>query len=317
MSIRAPGLIALTVFVALPLLAQDQENGDLPRFSASVDTVSLAVTLVDENGRLVAGVPQDNFTVYEDGVEQTLQFFSMGELPLKLVILLDVSGSMRQKLSMAQEAAVRFVESLEPGDEVQVVEFGNRVMTLVEFTSDLGEAAAAIRETRAQGATAIYNAIYIALKDLEAYDRRAVDRRAVVVLSDGNDTMSVLGFDDVREQARKSNVSLYAISLRASKADLAKEKYRNAKYELDVLAEESGGVSYAPQELSDLSGVYDEILTELKSQYSLGYVSSNETRDGAWRRLQILTEMPGTRVRAREGYYAPRESRLRRRRRGR
>lgn len=290
-----------------------QKPEDIPQFRVSVDTVSLSVTILDEEDRLVTGLPKENFTVYEDGVEQTIQFFTHAEVPLKMVILLDTSASMRQKLPMAQEAAIRFVESLQSDDEVQVVEFGDRVLTLTQFTRDHEKIAAAIRSTEPRGATALYNAIYISLKELEAYREDDLVRRAIIVLSDGNDTRSVLQFQDVREQARKSNVIIYAISLRASESDLEKEKYRNAKYELDQLAEESGGVSYAPQKLSDLGGVYDEILNELKQQYSMGYVSTNPAHDGEWRRIQVISATPGTRVRAREGYYAPKKSRLRRR----
>jgi Ca-activated chloride channel family protein len=301
-------------FLAVPATGQDLEV-DRPQFRVGVNTVSVAVTLLDKKGRLVTGLDEDNFTIFEDGVEQDIEFFAHGELPLKMVILLDVSTSMRQKLPMAQEAAIGFVESLKPGDEVQVVEFGERVLTLVEFTSDFDDVANAIRSTKVKGATALYRAMYVSIKDLEAYRRDALDRRAVVVLSDGNDTVSRLGFEDVKAQARRSNVIIYAISLRASRADLKKEKYRNAKYELDMLARESAGTSYAPEKLKDLAGVYEEIATELKSQYSLGYVSTNSEHDGKWRRLQILTAASGTVVRVREGYYAPRKSRRRRRRR--
>ena len=301
-------------FLAVPVTGQDPE-ADRPQFRVGVNTVSVAVTLLDEKGRLVTGLDEDNFTIFEDGVEQDIEFFAHGELPLKMVILLDVSTSMRQKLPMAQEAAIGFVGSLKPGDEVQVVEFGERVLTLVEFTSDFDDVANAIRSTKVKGATALYRAMYVSIKDLEASRRDALDRRAVVVLSDGNDTVSRLGFEDVKAQARRSNVIIYAISLRASLADLKKEKYRNAKYELDMLARESAGTSYAPEKLKDLAGVYEEIATELKSQYSLGYVSTNSEHDGKWRRLQILTAASGTVVRVREGYYAPRKSRRRLRRR--
>ena len=300
-------------FLAVPALGQDPQ-ADRPQFRVGVNTVSVAVTLLDEESRLVTGLDEDNFTIFEDGVEQDIQFFSHGELPLKMVILLDVSTSMSQKLPMAQEAAIRFAGSLKPGDEVQVVEFGERVLTLVDFTSDFELVANAIRSTKVKGATALYRAIYVSIKDLEAYRRDELDRRAVIVLSDGNDTRSRLGFEDVKTQARKSNVIIYAISLRANAADLKKEKYRNAKYELDMLARESAGKSYAPEKLKDLAGVYEEIAAELKSQYSIGYVSTNEAHDGKWRRLQILTAASGTVVRVREGYYAPRKSRLRRRR---
>jgi VWFA-related protein len=275
--------------------------------------VSLAVSVLDDDARLVTGLPQENFRIFEDGVEQQIQFFSQGELPLRMVILIDTSGSMEQKLELAQEAAVRFVRSLKSGDQVQVVEFNDRVLTLAEFTSDFDQVEQAIRGTEATGATSLYNAIYVSLKDLQRENPEELDRRAIVVLSDGNDTKSVVGFEDVKAQARKSNVMVYAISLRANENDLKKDKYLNAKYELDMLARESGGVSYAPENLGDLSGAYEQIATELKSQYSLGYVSTNAAADGGWRRLQIVSKESGTEIRSRGGYFAPRPARLKRR----
>lgn len=314
MSLPVPAGPLLAALVAAAGFAHQEPTGaDRPQFRVSVDTVSLAVSVVDDEGRLVTGLPQDNFKIFEDGVEQQIQFFSQGELPLRMVILVDTSGSMRSKLPLAQEAAVRFVRSLKPGDQVQVVEFNDRVLTLADFTSDFDRVERAIRETEATGATSLYNAIYVSLKDLHRENPEELDRRAIVVLSDGNDTKSVLGFEDVKEQARKSSVVIYAISLRASDEDLAKDKYRNAKYELDMLARESGGVSYAPEAIDDLAGVYEQIATELKSQYSLGYVSTNAAADGAWRRLQILSKEAGTEIRSRGGYFAPRPARRPRR----
>jgi VWFA-related protein len=308
-----PAGALLALVAAAGLAQQDRADDQRPQFRVSVDTVSLAVTVLDAEGRLVTDLPQDNFQIYEDGVEQQIQFFSRGELPLRMVILVDTSGSMRSKLELAQEAAVRFVRSLKPGDQVQVVEFNDRVLTLAEFTTDFDQVEQAIRQTEATGATSLYNAIYVSLKDLHRENPEELDRRAIVVLSDGNDTKSVLGFEDVKEQARKSSVVIYAISLRATDEDLAKEKYRNAKYELDMLARESGGVSYAPENIDDLAGVYEQIAAELKSQYSLGYVSTNAVADGAWRRLQILSKEPGTELRTRVGYFAPRPVRRHRR----
>ena len=279
------------------------------RFSVSVDTVSVAVTVLDDKERIIAGLPRENFRIFEDGVEQQVEFFSRDELPLKMVILLDTSTSMRAKLALAQQAAVDFVGTLKPDDEVQVVEFNERVLTLVEFTSDFDRVIEAIQQTKLAGATSLYNAIYISLKDLEAQSESELDRRAIIVLSDGNDTNSRLVFEDVRQQARKSNVIIYAISLRASESDLKKDKYRNAKYELDMLARETGGVSYAPEKIGDLSDVYDEIASELKGQYTLSYISTNPEQDGSWRQLQILSAREGSQIRAREGYYAPKARR--------
>jgi Ca-activated chloride channel homolog len=310
-----PGGMLLTALAAGTAFAQEEPRADdqRPQFRVSVDTVSLAVTVLDEEGRLASELPQENFQIFEDGVPQQIQFFSRGELPLRMVILVDTSGSMRSKLELAQEAAVRFVRSLKPVDQVQVVEFNDRVLTLAEFTSDFDRVEQAIRETEATGATSLYNALYVSLKDLHRDSPEELDRRAIVVLSDGNDTKSVLGFEDVKEQARKSSVVIYSISLRATEEDLVKDKYRNAKYELDMLARESGGVSYAPEKIGDLSGVYEQIANELKSQYSLGYVSTNSATDGAWRRLQVISNEGGTEIRTRPGYFAPRPARKSRR----
>ncbi len=310
MTRRLPAGVSLAALVAATVFAQQKER---PQFRVSVDTVSLSVSVLDAEGRLVRGLPQNNFQIYEDGVAQAIQFFAEGALPLRMVILVDTSGSMRQKLELAQEAAVRFVRSLKPEDQVQVVEFNDRVLTLAEFTSDFDRVEQAIRQTEATGATSLYNAVYVSLKELDRGNPEELDRRAIVVLSDGNDTKSIVGFEDVKEQARKSSVVIYAISLRASDEDLAKDKYRNAKYELDMLARESGGVSYAPRTIGDLAGVYEQIATELKSQYSLGYVSTNTVADGDWRRLQILSQEAGTEVRTRGGYFAPRPVRRPRR----
>lgn len=302
--------MAASLLGACSLFAQPPDPR--PKFRVDVDTVSLSVTLLDDKGGLVNGLTAENFKVYEDGVEQTIRYFSQAELPLKMVILLDTSSSMRQKIDMARQAAIRFVRSLKPRDEVQVVEFNDRVLTLAEFSSDFGHVEQAIEATEVGGATSLYNAIYISLKDLELQTKDELDRRAIVVLSDGNDTKSLLGFEDVKQQARRSNVIIYAISLRATEQDLEKDKYRNAKYELDMLARESGGMSYAPDKLEDLSGVYEEIATELASQYAIGYVSTNDTQDGKWRRLQVLSAESGTEVRMRGGYYARRAPRRRR-----
>lgn len=314
MSSRLPAGVFLAAFVASRLFGQESNPADQrPQYHVSVDTVSLAVSVVDDEGRLVSELPQENFQVFEDGVEQEIRFFSRGELPLRMVILVDTSGSMQERMELAQEAAVRFVRSLKPGDQVQVVEFNDRVLTLAEFTSDFDRVEQAIRQTRATGATSLYNAVYVSMKDLHREDPEELDRRAIVLLSDGNDTKSVLGFEDVKEQARKGSVVIYAISLRATESDLLKDKYRNAKYELDLLARETGGVSYAPEKIQDLAGVYDQIATELKSQYSLGYVSTNAAADGAWRHLQVISKEEGTKTRTRQGYFAPRPARRPRR----
>ncbi|HEX9726026.1 MAG TPA: VWA domain-containing protein, partial [Vicinamibacteria bacterium] len=163
----------------------------------------------------------------------------------------------------------------------------------------------AIRSTKAQGATSLYEALYISLRSFSR-QRDGDERLAVVVLSDGNDTRSLVTFDDVRDLARKTDVLVYTISLRGQEDDLRKQKYADAKYELEKLSVETGGSSFAPAGIDDLAGVYERIAAELKSQYNIGYVSTNAKTDGSWRRLQVMCDQEGTEVRSRVGYYAPR-----------
>jgi len=299
-----PCLFASVAVVSARSFAQDPGQ-NRAQFRVSVEMVSLSVTVFDEERRLVTDLEAENFAVFEDGVPQQIKIFSREALPLRMVILLDTSASIQERLPLAQEAAVRFVQSLKPGDEVKVIEFNDRVLTLSEFTADFELAENAIRSTKAQGATSLYEALYISLRSFSRY-RNGDERMAVIVLSDGNDTRSLVTFDDVREMARKTDVLIYTISLRGQEEDLRKQKYADAKFELEKLSGETGGSAFAPGQIEDLAGVYDRIAAELKSQYNIGYVSTNAKTDGSWRRLQLRCDGEGVVVRGRVGYYAPR-----------
>jgi VWFA-related protein len=301
--------LAFVASISVLTAGAQQTSGDRsdqrPRFQVNVDMVSLSLTVFDEKRKLVTDLEESNFAIYEDGVKQDIRLFSREDLPLRMVILLDTSSSMRMKMAMAQAAAIEFVRSLKAGDVVKVIEFNDRVLALLDFTADVDQVEAAIRRTAPDGATALYNAIYISLQSLSRR-RRVDERQAIVVLSDGADTRSLVTFEDVRDLARKTDVTVYTISLRGTEEDLKKQKYFNAKYVLDKLAEESGGSAFSPETIKDLSGVYEQIAAELKSQYNIGYTSTNTKADGGWRRIQVLCERPGLDVRTRSGYYAPR-----------
>jgi len=295
----------VVAFVSVFSQTMAQESKQAAQFRVSVEMVSLSATVFDEKQRLVTDLEQENFAIYEDGVAQKIRVFSKEDLPLRMVILLDTSASMGRRMDLAQEAAVRFARSLKEGDQVKVIEFNSRVLTLAEFTTDFEKVENAIRATKAEGATSLYEALYIALRSLSRR-RQGDERQSIVVLSDGNDTRSLVTFEDVRQLARKTDVLIYTISLRGSKDDLKKQKYSDAKYELEKLSGETGGSSFAPEQSKDLSGIYEQIAIELKSQYNIGYVSTNTNSDGAWRRLQIRCDREGSAVRSRIGYYAPR-----------
>jgi Ca-activated chloride channel family protein len=224
-----------------------------------------------------------------------------------MVLMLDTSASMDEKMSFAQEAAANFVGTLKQDDLFEVIEFGNRANVLQPFTDDRTLLERAIRMTQAGGTTALYNALYISLKDL---DRRRTDirRQAIVVLSDGEDTSSLVSFEQVMELAKETDVTIYTISLRRSGARRGRA-FSEAEHVLKKLAEETGGQWFFPDQIQELDTVYERIATELKSQYNIGYVSNNPVRDGSWRRVVVQTDFPSYLVRTKLGYYAPNEPR--------
>ncbi len=278
-----------------------------PSFRAGVEVVSLNVTVTDPQGRYVKDLGREDFSVFEDGARQDLTFFSRSNLPIALSLLLDTSASMEDKLRTAQEAAVGFARRLRTQDVAQVVDFDSRVDVLQNFTTDANAIEQAIRRTSAGGSTSLNNAVYIALKELRKIQARNADevrRQAIVLLSDGEDTSSLVSFDEVLELAKRSETSIYTIGLRA-KEPLQARGFREAEYVLRQLAQETGGRAFFPDRIEDLADVYGQISDELSSQYTLGYTSRNQRRDGSWRRVIVQVSRAGVTPRTKKGYYAP------------
>lgn len=284
-------------------IAFQERDQDRYQFRVTVDLISLNVTVVDTRNRFITELDRDNFSVYEDGVKQEISVFSQEDLPLRMVLLLDTSASMEEKLDFAQTAAVQFVRTMKEDDISQVVEFGSRARVLQPFTADIERLSKAILMTQAGGTTRLYDALYVALKNLS---RRRTDirRQAIVVLSDGEDTSSLVTFDQVMELAKETDVTIYTISLQ--KGSKRKTKYfSEAEHVLKKLAEETGGQWFFPQQIQELESVYGRIAKELKSQYNIGYISDNTKRDGSWRRVVVQTDRQNLIVRTKLGYYAP------------
>jgi len=276
------------------------------QFRVSVDLISLNVTVTDSRNRFVTDLERDDFRVFEDGVHQDISVFSQEDLPLRMILLLDSSASMEEKMGFAQEAAIRFVgEMKEDEDLTEVVEFGSKAHIIQPFTTDHEALSEAIRRTQAGGTTSLYNALYIALKDLSRR-RSDIRRQAIVVLSDGEDTSSLVTFDQVLELTKDTDVTIYTISLRREGAQKGKY-FSEAEHVLKKLAEETGGQWFFPEQIDELESVYARIARELKSQYNVGYFSNNTRRDGTWRRVVVQTASEqGLLVRTKLGYYAPR-----------
>ena len=301
-------VVALAVAVALAagsavIFAQQQG----PSFRAGIDIVSLNVTVVDPETHYVTGLDQGDFSVFEDGVKQDVTFFNRTQLPIAMAILLDTSASMEDKLKTAQEAAIGFAKRLRESDLAEIIDFDSRVEILEKFTNDKEILEKAILQTSAGGSTSLHNAIYISLKELKKVQARSADevrRQAIVVLSDGEDTSSLVSFEEVLDLAKRSETSIYAIGLRAKDAATSRG-FREAEFVLRQLAQETGGRSFFPSKIDDLNGVYAEIADELASQYTLGYSSRNAKRDGAYRRIVVQVGRANVTPRTKRGYYAP------------
>ncbi len=277
-----------------------------PAFRAGVDIVSLNVTVTDQQSHYVTDLDLADFSVFEDGVKQEVTFFNRRQQPIALSLLLDSSASMEDKLPTLQTAASSFVRRLRPNDLAQVIDFDSRVEVRQGFTSNHDELSAAIQQTAAGGSTSLNNAIYIALKELKkikAVSEEDVRRQALVVFSDGEDTSSLVSFDEVLDLAKRSETAIYTIALRG--ADTQTKGFREAEYVMRTLAQETGGRPFFPAKLEDLNGVYSQIADELASQYTLGYTSKNGRRDGAFRRIVVQTTRAGVTPRTKRGYYAP------------
>ena len=280
-----------------------------PSFRAGVELVSLNVIVTDSSGRYITDLEQGDFNVFEDGVKQDVTLFNKANLPIALELLLDTSASMENKLPTAQEAAIGFAKRLRTQDLAEVIDFDSRVVVLQAFTNALAELEQAIRKTSAGGSTSLYNAIYIALKNLKKVVATNVDeirRQAVIVLSDGEDTSSLLPFEEVLDLAKRSETAVYAIGLRSTEnTALASKGFKEAEFVLRQLSQETGGRVFFPSQLSELGTVYGQIADELSSQYTVGYTSKNPKKDGSWRRVVVRVNRPNSIARTKMGYFAP------------
>jgi Ca-activated chloride channel homolog len=280
-----------------------------PSFSSAVDMVKLNVSVTDAADRCLTGFLATDFNVLEDGVAQQVSLFTQERLPITLAILIDNSTSMENSLPAAKRAALRLLQALQEGDEAEVAQFNHRLSVLQDFTADQARLETAVVGIRASGDTGLYDALYLTLKDRRFRERSdRLGRRAIVILSDGEDTSSLVGDEQVLELARRSDVAVITIGLRvASPVTLGPfrtEAFDRATFFLKAMARETGGRSYFPTRLSQLDGVYDKIADELRMQYVLGYVSSNPVRDGQYRKIAIRVAQESVLLRHRPGYYA-------------
>lgn len=261
-----------------------------------VNRVILWATVVDRKDHFVADLGRDDFRVIEDGALRPLQDFSAEDRPIALAILMDTSGSMKEQMKEVHAAAGAFVDALRPEDRALVIAFDDKVFLLQDLTADHAALKESITSTEAIGATSIYDALHAAFRKLVGIE----GRKAIVLLSDGDDTSSLTGYARVLEEAKAQNVLIYGIGLGVGFLDLGRKNI------LKEFSDVTGGHAYFVKEAKELGEVYAQIAEELRRQYYLTYSTSNTAWDGRWIKVEVEAKDPDHTVRARRGFFAVR-----------
>jgi Ca-activated chloride channel family protein len=277
-------------------------------YRGGTDLVLLSVTVTDSAGRHVANLTREDFRIYEDGVLQEISHFSSQPLPISLSLLVDTSTSMDQdnKLGLAQLAASGFIARLGPDDVAQVLDFDSQTKILAPFTGDKAVLDLALKQMRAGGSTSLYNAIYTALSELRLARGQfgpAPRRQAIILLTDGEDTSSIVPSDDVIDLARRSEVIIYAIAI-AAKSGAPTRAWNEAETVLRSLTRDTGGRVFMAPEPQQLAAIYGQVAEELANQYTVAYMSTNGKKDGTWRKISMQVLKGDAMPRTRAGYYA-------------
>lgn len=307
----APLGIAAVVSIGF-LFAQDKESTDSSKdkkpaeFVSEVTRVNMLFTVTDKRGRFITDLNRNDFEIFENKKPQAIsEFTSESDLPLRLGILVDTSNSIRDRFRFQQEAAVNFVNGvMRDQDKAMVVSFDSAAELVSDLTSDTAKLEHAIRDLRPGGGTALFDAIFFACRDKLMQDQPLYKfRRAMVVLSDGEDNNSRSSRDQALEMAQKADVVIYTISTNISRQETEGDKI------MRYFAQQTGGVAFFPFQASDLNQSFENIANELRHQYNLFYRPEPLKNDGLFHNVQI--KVRGRKdlvVRARKGYYARRTS---------
>jgi len=290
-----------------------EKRGKEYTINVDVNLVVLHATVVDRKGRIVNDLKQDNFRVYEDNVPQKLSVFTHADIPVTMGIVIDDSGSMREKRQAVNAAAVTFVKTSNPQDQVFVVNFNDvyYLDTPGEFATNIEDLKAALDKIDSRGGTALYDAVYASLDHLKLGNR---DKKVLLVVTDGEDNASRYTFEELVKYAQKSDAVIYTIGLLGSEEPGGLFKIhgggtRRAAKILEKLAEATGGQTYFPRSLDEVASICQQIAHDIRNQYTLAYYPTNARKDGTFRLVRVDAFGTGGRaklvVRTRPGYYAP------------
>lgn len=300
---------------ATQLNANDVDPGDV--IKTETNLVSLNISVFNSKSKMFVGsLTKEDFRVLENDQEQAVTYFASTNVPFDLVLLIDLSGSTKDKRDLIKKSTLRFIEAARPTDRLAIVTFSDTPTVISPLTLDRAQLAASITNMEGQGGSHVWDAVKFVLDDVVG-PKSLERRRAVVLMSDGVDGAfnrigpvvgSKTSFADLLEQVRQTDTLIVPIYLDTEENlgyGLIKEAYENARRALNLLAQESGGSYYHARKLSDLNGVYEQVINDLGKVYSLGYKPTNATRDGSWRWVQVsIANRADLVARTRPGYYA-------------
>ncbi len=291
-----PFILLILFCLAVPVFSQDGEEETI-KVESSLVVLNAAIT--DDKGKAVANLKESKFKIFEDGIEQKTDFFETQETPFAAVILIDTSGSMEQRISMARSAAINFLDGLRSGDAAAIYNFDSKI-SLVQDFSNSRDVAPGVFDLKADGMTILNDAVLRAAQEL---NRRPEKRKAIIVLSDGADTQSKISTDKALKAALAANVTIYTVDM--SLGDSGGRERMQSQGALKNFAEKSGGFFVPAPGGVQMREAFKRVVQELGAQYTLGYQPSNVKKDGKWRAIELKISQPNLTIRTRKGYNAP------------
>jgi Ca-activated chloride channel family protein len=299
---RVGVLLGLVVVCGGALVAQK------PTFRAATDLVSFGVTITDRRGNFLTDLTRDDLEVFEDGKKQTIEYFARGDASddtndpeLHIGLLFDTSGSMDADIKLSRSAAIKFLNTLSDAKDITLVDFDTEVRVAKYGQLEFPRLVERIRGRKPGGFTAMYDALGVYLDSAA----EGQGRKILVLFTDGGDTRSTIRFGDIMTLVRASDVTLYSVGFLENQPSSVRAEQR---LRLTQLATESGGEAFFPYAMKQIDEAYDKILAQIRAQYSVGYISTNTTADGSWRKVEIKVRKPDAkdlRVQSRKGYFAP------------
>ena len=293
--------VFLMVAVAAMLAAQALPAQDeTPNFTLDTKLVPLHVSVLDKNGKLITNLPQSAFKVFENNVEQPLKIFNREDVPVSMGIIIDNSGSMREKRPKVAAAALELIKESNPQDEVFIVDFNDVAYLDAPFTNNIKKLEQVLDKIDTRGGTAMRDAIGMSIDYAKESGKKS--KKVLLVITDGNDNTSTETLEQLVRKARQSEVLIYCIGLLN---DEEPREGRAAKRALNELAVASGGLAYYPKSLSEVESITPQIAHEIRNQYILAYSPTNAALDGTFRQIKVTVKAPGNpTVRTRNGYFA-------------